>query len=87
MGCYFLIYFIFFLISCIWNILNTFDTVQYKTNPDGIHANITVNINGIHFIARWVDAMTSFLFAFFVLCEDNDCCHHIVAPIKIGKMK
>jgi hypothetical protein len=35
------------------------DTVQYKTKPAGIHANITVNNIGIQRIIRWVWAMAS----------------------------
>lgn len=81
------LYFIVFLITYIWNIPKILDTVQYKTNPDGIHANITVNIIGIHFIARWVDAITSFLFVLDVFGDCKNCCNHIVAPIKIGNMK
>ena len=66
--------------------LNTFDTVQYKTNPAGIHANMNVNNTGNHFIMRWVDAIGSFLSVVF--CGDcKNCCNHIVSPIKIGNIK
>ena len=66
--------------------LNMFDIVQYNTNPAGIHANITVNNIGIHFMAFCVDAIASLPFVFvFGLCRY--CCNIIVAPIKIGNMK
>ena len=73
---------------CIWAIPNRFETVQYSTNPAGIHANKTVNITGIHFITRWVWAMAS-LFVAVARCDAvcNLVCHHIVAPINIGKIK
>ena len=65
---------------------NIFDTVQYSTNPAGIHANITVNISGIHFITFCVCAVTSFL---SILPDGvcKYCCSHIVAPISIGNIK
>ena len=66
---------------------NIFDTVQYSTSPAGIHANITVNNNGIHFIIFWVWATASFVCAPIVDAVCKCCCSHIVAPIKIGKMK
>ena len=66
-----------------------FEIVQYKTKPAGIHANITVKSNGIHFIIRWVWATgSSFLASDFgvdALCIY--CCNHIVAPISIGRIK
>lgn len=67
---------------------NMFDTVQYSTNPAGIHANITVNINGIHFITFCVWATAS-LFAPLVVADVvcSFCCSHIVAPINIGNIK
>ena len=67
---------------------NIFDTVQYSTNPAGIHANITVNISGIHFITFCVWATASLfdaLFDVWVVC--NFCCNHIVTPISIGNIK
>ena len=67
---------------------NMFDTVQYSTRPAGIHANITVNISGIHFITFCVWATASFPDApvgVWAVC--NFCCSHIVAPINIGSIK
>ena len=79
-------YFIVFLIIYICPIPNILDTVQYKTKPAGIHANITVNNIGIHFITRCVDAATSLADAVcFGVCKY--CCNHIVNPINIGNMK
>ena len=66
---------------------NMFDTVQYKTNPAGIHANIIVNIIGNHFIMRPVCAATSFASVAFVRPVCMYCCNHIVKPISIGKIK
>ena len=70
---------------CIWTIPNILDTVQYNTNPAGIHANITVNTTGIHFITRCVDAIILLFDLFLSVC--NACCIHIGTPIKIGNMK
>ena len=72
---------------CIWAIPNRFDTVQYNTNPAGIHANIIVNITGIHFITRWVWAMASFVTDVRCAAVCNLVCHHIVAPINTGRIK
>ena len=66
---------------------NKFDTVQYKTNPAGIHANIIVNSNGIQRIIRWVWAATSLPPDLAVAGVCKRCCHHIVAPINIGRIK
>jgi len=68
---------------------NKFDTVQYKTNPAGIHANIAVNISGNHFIYFWAFAIGLFgsMGCDLVSKVCKCCCHHIVAPIRIGKMK
>ena len=74
------------LIICIWAIPNRFDTVQYSTNPAGIHANKNVNITGIHFITRCVWATASFPDAVLATVCRRDC-HHIVAPINIGYIK
>ena len=65
---------------------NIFDTVQYSTNPAGIHANITVNNIGIQRIMRCVWAATSLaLFVGFGDCKR--CCRYMVAPINIGRIK
>ena len=68
---------------------NMFDTVQYRTKPAGIHANITANITGNHFITRPVAAIGSFGFVLFLVVwgDCKYCCSHIVAPIKIGNIK
>ena len=66
---------------------NMFDTVQYKTNPAGIHANIIVKIIGNHFIMRPVCAIASLPSVFFVRPDCKYCCNHIVAPISIGRIK
>ena len=72
----------------ICNIPNRFDVVQYSTNPAGIHANNMVNIIGIQRIARAVAATGSFGFVFAAgLVDCRLCCHHIVAPISIGRIK
>ena len=64
-----------------------FEIVQYKTNPAGIQANITVNISGIHFITFWVWATASLFDVPAVLGVCKYCCSHIVAPINIGNIK
>ena len=67
-----------------------FDTVQYKTNPAGIHANIIVNNIGIQRIIFCVWAVISFLSAdlfFWVFADCKYCCNHMVAPINIGRIK
>ena len=65
---------------------NMFDTVQYRTSPAGIHANIIVNNIGIQRIIRCVCAATS-LPGVFVFGDCNRCCRYIVAPINIGNIK
>lgn len=81
-------YFVLRLIICIWIIPITFEIVQYKTNPDGIHANIIVNNIGIQRIIFCVWAVISFAFDVFLVAPDcKYCCNHIVAPIKTGKIK
>ena len=66
---------------------NTLDTVQYRTKPAGIHANITVNNIGIQRIIRCVWAATSLALFDDVLGDCKRCCRYMVAPINIGKIK